>query len=191
MDLKQIILQEVEQNLSPARREHTYASERICTGLARRFALDPEAAWVAAMWHDTAREWKAEELVSYVESRQLERTALEKKVPMLLHSLAAAHRLKEECSYERDDVWLAVRWHTTGHPSMGKLGYALYVADFLEPHREHITDGERETILSKESLEQMMLEIYRRQFSFFSKNDISPEPASLHLYHLLKAKVQG
>jgi 2-amino-4-hydroxy-6-hydroxymethyldihydropteridine diphosphokinase len=30
----------------------------------------------------------------------------------------------------------AVRYHTLGHPALGQLGRALYLADFLEPGRD-------------------------------------------------------
>lgn len=190
MDLKEAILKEVEDKLSPERQNHTWSAQHICSHLARRFSLNEQEAWIASLWHDTAREWREEKLVEYVREHKLETTPLEKQVPMLLHSLVAAHRLQEELFYDNHRVWLAIRWHTTGHPDMGQLGYALYVADFLEPHRLHITGEQRDYILSLETLEQMMLEIYGRQFSHFAKNDISPEPASLRLYHKLKT-MQG
>jgi 2-amino-4-hydroxy-6-hydroxymethyldihydropteridine diphosphokinase len=53
----------------------------------------------------------------------------------LLHGPAAAARAAEEG--EADTAVLgAVRWHTTGAPDWGRVGHALYAADFLEPGRE-------------------------------------------------------
>ena len=186
MDMYSAVREEVGRSLSKSRRDHTLAAQEICCALARRFSLDEEAAWVAAMWHDTSREWSRDQLVSYAAEHALEITALEKRVPMLLHGAAAAHRLVYELGYEHAGVWAAVRWHTTGHPDMGPLGYALYTADFLEPLRTHITPEQRDRLLSLDSLEHMMLEIYRLQFSYFTEKDISPEPASLQLYHRLR-----
>ncbi len=190
MELRKAVIHEIERELTPSRLLHTYSAEKLCSSLAKRFLLDLDAAWTAAMWHDSAREWGEERLIHYAESRSLETTALEKKVPMLLHAPAAAYRMVSDLGYDNPDAWNAVRWHTTGHPDMGRLGYALYVADFLEPGRTHITSKERAEILLLESLEQMMLEIYRRQFTYFASRDVSPEPASLQLYYQLRTMLE-
>lgn len=54
--------------------------------------------------------------------------------PEILHGPAAAVLLARE-GETRADVLEAVRWHTLGSPSWGRVGKALYMADFLEPGR--------------------------------------------------------
>lgn len=53
----------------------------------------------------------------------------------LLHGPAAAERLARD-GETRVEVLEAVRWHTIGSARWGRVGRALYLADFLEPGRK-------------------------------------------------------
>lgn len=53
----------------------------------------------------------------------------------VLHGPAAATLLARE-GEARADVLDAVRWHTLGSASWGRVGRALYMADFLDPGRK-------------------------------------------------------
>jgi 2-amino-4-hydroxy-6-hydroxymethyldihydropteridine diphosphokinase len=58
----------------------------------------------------------------------------------VLHGPAAATLLARR-GETRADVLDAVRWHTLGSPRWGRVGRALYMADFLEPGRKFsVTD---------------------------------------------------
>lgn len=52
----------------------------------------------------------------------------------VLHGPAVAVRLRVEGVQDKG-LLRAVSYHTLGHASLGRLGKALYVADFLEPGR--------------------------------------------------------
>ena len=85
--------------------------------------------WLAAGWlHDVLREADPDELRSLVpeEFRHLP--------GKLLHGPAAAERLAGEADPELLD---AIRYHTLGSARFGRLGRALYLADFLEPGRRY------------------------------------------------------
>jgi HD superfamily phosphohydrolase YqeK len=61
--------------------------------------------------------------------------------PPVLHGPAAAERLRGEL----DEAALeAIRYHTIGHPSLDRLGRALYLADFLEPGRDFLVEWRAE-----------------------------------------------
>jgi 2-amino-4-hydroxy-6-hydroxymethyldihydropteridine diphosphokinase len=53
----------------------------------------------------------------------------------LLHGPAAA-TLLERAGERRHELLEAIRWHTLGSASWGRVGRALYMADFLEPGRK-------------------------------------------------------
>ena len=85
--------------------------------------------WRAAAWlHDALRD---------ADPRQLRATLPEetRTLPgLVLHGPAVAERLRVE-GVEDEAVLLAIAYHTLGHPALGRLGRALYLADFLEPGR--------------------------------------------------------
>lgn len=120
----------------------TVASEKRRAHMGRVAALMREWAgalglsaaerdrWCAAGWlHDVLRDADAEELRPRVGD---EFRALHGK---LLHGPAAAELLAGEVDEEILD---AVRYHTLGSPRFGRLGRALYLADFLEPGRKRL-----------------------------------------------------
>lgn len=53
----------------------------------------------------------------------------------VLHGPAAAEMLERD-GERRRPLLDAVRWHTLGHAAWGRVGRALYMADFLEPGRK-------------------------------------------------------
>ncbi|MCC6319442.1 MAG: hypothetical protein IT361_17355 [Gemmatimonadaceae bacterium] len=85
------------------------------------------AAWHdVGRWHDALRDAPVDVL------RHL---ANEDRLPeRVLHGPAAAARLAQD-GETREDVLHAIRWHTLGSPDWGRLGRALFMADFLEPGR--------------------------------------------------------
>jgi HD superfamily phosphohydrolase YqeK len=83
--------------------------------------------WRAAGWlHDALRDEDPDEL------RRIVPPAFRGLPGPLLHGPAVAERLAADADVS---VLQAVRYHTIGHPSLDRLGRALYLADFLEPGR--------------------------------------------------------
>lgn len=126
----------------PGRRAHiARVAELVRTWAeALRLPAHDRDRWVAAAWlHDALRDADPERLREGVlpELRDLP--------PPLLHGPAAAERIGDVADPELRD---AVRYHTVGHPSLGPLGRALYLADFLEPGRPFLVEW-RATLASR------------------------------------------
>lgn len=93
-------------------------------------AREDRARWVAAGWlHDCLKDGDAEEL------RGLVAAGLDELPERILHGPAAAARLAMDGVDDRE-LLDAVAWHTLGHPRLGRMGMAVYCADFLEPGRD-------------------------------------------------------
>lgn len=92
---------------------------------------DEKARWATAGWlhdalrdadHDTLREGLGPEWDD---------------VPgKLLHGPASAARAAAD-GLDDEEILQAVRWHTPGHPDLGRIGRALFMADHMEPGRKH------------------------------------------------------
>lgn len=114
----------------PERREHMARVAALMDEWAARLGLPaPERVrWRAAGWlHDALRDADPGTL------RALVPDPADLPDP-LLHGPAAAARLAAEGVTDRE-LTEAVAYHTLGHPGLGRLGRALYLADFLEPGR--------------------------------------------------------
>jgi 2-amino-4-hydroxy-6-hydroxymethyldihydropteridine diphosphokinase len=102
--------------------------------LPLRLSADDRARWRAAGWlHDALRDESANVLRPLVPPAQREWPG------PLLHGPAAAERLRHE-GVQDEELLDAIAAHTTGKAGLGRLGHALYVADYLEPGRAYAAE---------------------------------------------------
>jgi len=138
---------------------HSLRVANTVVRLCEHFDLPTGEGVTAGMAHDIAREWDSQKLLEYARRDGYGISTEERRVPLLLHGRAAAAELQSRYGESREDVLQAVRWHTTGHPDMGRLGMALFCADYMEPGRSHIDECEYERLMRCASLEEMTLTI--------------------------------
>ena len=115
----------------PARRAHLARVAHLLGRWAEALRLPPAevARWQAAGWlHDALRDADPEPLRDDVAP------ALQDLPGPLLHGPATAARLARE-GVRDAELLDAIAYHTLGHPRLGRLGRALYLADYLEPGR--------------------------------------------------------
>ncbi len=155
----------IEKNLSNARFEHSLSAARTCAYLCSITGLDSDTGKIAGISHDIARELSLDEISMLAEKDGSEITAYERDNPVLLHGRAGAVLLRENFGVSDESVLQAVRWHTTGHPSMDDIGKVLFIADYTEPGRDHIADSFRQR-LYKMTLNEMMVEVLSMQIDF-------------------------
>jgi 2-amino-4-hydroxy-6-hydroxymethyldihydropteridine diphosphokinase len=123
--------------VSEKRRGHIARVTALLEQWARAMRLDEAetAAWRdAGLWHDALRDAPEAELRALVPDPAYP--------PQMLHGPAVARRL-EGAGERRTDMLSAIRWHTVGAPDWGRLGRALYMADFLEPGRKFMIADRR------------------------------------------------
>jgi 2-amino-4-hydroxy-6-hydroxymethyldihydropteridine diphosphokinase len=116
-------------DVNERRRAHISRVTLLLSRWATAMAIDDaeRVAWLdAGRWHDALRDAPVAQLRELIPDSALPERAL--------HGPAAAARLEQE-GETRFDVLEAIRWHTVGHPDWGRVGRALYMADFLEPGR--------------------------------------------------------
>jgi HD superfamily phosphohydrolase YqeK len=116
-------------------------SEKRMAHIERVTALLDE--WATAMrlppdeaqaWHDAGRYHDALRDADEPVLRALAGNHVDYTTEML-HGPAAAQQLRHD-GETRDELLEAVRYHTVGSDRWGRLGRALYMADYLEPGRK-------------------------------------------------------
>ena len=102
--------------------------------IAEGLATDERTRWIAAGYlHDALKGALDGELRALLGGG-------DRKFPEpLLHGPAVAVRLRED-GVDDEELLTALAYHTLGHPDLGRIGWALYAADFLEPGRDHMNE---------------------------------------------------
>lgn len=140
-DLTEKIERYLKETLSDCRYEHSLSVAYTAEELCKRFLPDIESGkgFFTGLVHDIAREYSKEELIEWSKKDGYPIEKWEIKNTELLHGRAGASVLKEKFGVCDEDVLEAVRIHTTGKPKMTGLQKVLFVADYIEPKRRHIT----------------------------------------------------
>lgn len=129
----------LKSHLSPMRYSHSLSTAKTCRKLASRFGYDGKLAFFTGLVHDIAREYSKEALVEWASRDGLPVREIDLKSPVLLHGRAGAMVLKNGFGIEDQEVLDALSSHTTGTTGMKPLAKILFVADYIEPERSHIT----------------------------------------------------
>lgn len=142
---------------------HSEGVAYVASTLLDRFINDPVPGLYTGIFHDAYRYMDGPELLKISEEGGVDISPEERANPMLLHGAVAALRFPSVAG-ECPSSWLtAIRHHTLGSVDMGIIGAALYIADYTEPGRKHITNEERTRIYTKRTLEEMVLAILYRE----------------------------
>lgn len=126
---------------------HSLSVAEFMASVAERAGVEHERAVTAGLLHDLCKTMKPDALLERARAYGLEISELQQKKPNLLHGPVAAEETRRVLGVADDEVYDAIRWHTTGRPKWGRLGMALYIADFSEPLRDFPEADEARRIL--------------------------------------------
>lgn len=121
--------------LEPERIAHVVGCESEAVMLAKTWGEDPDDAATAGILHDITKRFHGKEQLKLCEEYGIVLDAEQRRSPGVLHALTGA-QLARERFHVSDEIYGAIRWHTTGKPDMTRLERIIYLADFIEPTRD-------------------------------------------------------
>ena len=148
--------------------------------LASRHGIDEGRAELAILGHDVARAAKKTEIMRQANRFGLSPLDIERKAPVMLHGPVGAELLRHEDGLDDGEILDAVRYHTTGHPTLTPLGLLVFIADKLEPNKIKSYPYQRELQhIANESLQQAVLEFLCRESALRLQRRRPVHPASV------------
>ncbi len=120
--------------LKPSRVPHVRGTETEARTLAARWGVDPADAAEAAIVHDITKNRTYEEQLCLCEKYGIILDDCQRESEKLLHAITGCCFAREHFGIP-EDIFQAVRWHTTGRPGMTDLERVVYLADYIEPGR--------------------------------------------------------
>ena len=144
-DLKHLPLSQLRpvalSYLKRRRVPHVLGTEQEALRLAERYGADVERARRAALLHDCTKKLDMAEQLALCRQYGIDLDDLERKALKLLHARTGAAIAREVFGAD-DEIYGAIRWHTTGHAGMSLLEKIIYLADYIEPSRDFPGVGE-------------------------------------------------
>lgn len=136
MDEKILKLQrKMKKKLDEYRYEHTLGVMYTAAALAMRYGVDMQRALLAGLLHDCAKCYSDDKKMELCKKYGVHLADIEKKNTALIHARLGAVLAKEKYGIDDDAVCHAIASHTTGAPAMDKLQQIIFIADYIEPHR--------------------------------------------------------
>ena len=155
--MEEIIKERLKSTLSEKRYNHSLAVMQRCEELAKIYGEDVEKARLIGLAHDVAKEMKIDEVMKFIQEKQIQFDETEMKNPGLWHAKIGARICKDEFGFTQDMVQ-AVENHTTAKAGMDVLSQILFVADATGLDREW-NDLDEYRKLSEENLLETVIRI--------------------------------
>ena len=172
------------------RYRHTLGVADTSACLAMRYGVDMQKAYIAGLLHDCAKcvpdTVKLEECNRY----GIEVTEFEKNSLYLLHAKLGAYYAKELYHIEDASICSAIYWHTTGHAGMTKLEEIVYIADYIEPYRNHAQNLDTIRQLAFTDLEKAIYQVTKDTLAYLKKKGGSIDPATIQTYEYYQKLVE-
>ena len=116
---------------------HIYRVVEIARELGHCHGLDEQRAAVGMLAHDVARALPGKELLRLSSELGVPIGLVEQQVPVMLHGPVGSELLRQGDGVEDASLLRAVYWHTTSHPTLDTLGKVVFLADKLDPQKQH------------------------------------------------------
>lgn len=126
----------IQKKLDEYRYEHTLGVMYTSGALAMRHEVDLDEALLAGLLHDCAKCYSDEKKFELCEKYHVVLTDIERQNTALIHAKLGAVLAKEKYGVDSEEVCRAIATHTTGAPAMDKLQQIVFIADYIEPHRD-------------------------------------------------------
>lgn len=146
------LIQIIQSQMSRERFQHVLGVEQVAVQLAEKFGVSTEAASIAALTHDYAKERSDKEMQELIFSEKLDLEWLDYG-SNIWHGPLGAVLVERELGISNPDILNAIRHHTIGAEKMTLLEQVIYVADYIEPGR-NFPGVERARVLVEENLQE-------------------------------------
>ncbi|MDD3367557.1 MAG: bis(5'-nucleosyl)-tetraphosphatase (symmetrical) YqeK [Lachnospiraceae bacterium] len=167
---------EMKKVLKESRYEHTLSVAYTAANLASIYKVDVPKALVAGMLHDCAKCLTDEERLHICYEADIPVTPLEKKQPFLLHAKVGAYLAKTKYDIEDRDILQSIASHTTGRPEMSNLEKIIFIADYMEPGRDHAPNLDTIRKEAFTNLDQALLHILTDTLAYLNSTDGEIDP---------------
>ncbi len=171
----------LRERLPEKKVQHCLSVAEYLLSFSNELGLNAESAADAGLLHDICRKMTDAELLQRAETCGITVSESQHLKPGLLHGPLAAEECRRELGLDSADLHEAIYWHTTGRPELGRLGQALYFADFAEPLRAYPEARTARTLLDTQGFDAALRYVAEKKIFFLQKRDVIDPATSAFL----------
>ena len=127
----------LEKRLAPKRYYHSLCVADEAKRLAEKYGADSEKAYLAGLLHDVTKNASKEEHLNIFNTFGIMLNSIEKNAEKLWHAMSGAAYVKYVLQIDDEEIYDAIRYHTTAKSNMSLLSLILYLADFTSADRDY------------------------------------------------------
>ncbi len=176
----------VASRLSPKRYAHTRGVVEMALEYAKLNGLDYDETFIAALFHDIAKELPKEESLRLCERYQIDLDDFEKSHLHLAHGKIGAAILEHEWGIHKPSIINSIKYHTVGRLNMTDLEKVIYLADMTEEGRSSYKGKEQIKHLAQYNLDRAMYKALYSSYNYVTnilKQDVHPVTHELLAYY--------
>lgn len=126
----------LKNNLSEYRYNHSLRVMEEAKRLAIHYNCDVDKCMLCGLTHDIAKEYGNTQNEEVIKKYKISKDMLDDFSSKTIHGLIGSFVVLEKYNFSTDMV-NAVRYHTTGYPSMDLLSKIVYLADKIESGKHY------------------------------------------------------
>lgn len=174
--------------LDTKRYEHTLGVAYTSAALAMRYGEDIQKAEIAGLLHDCAKCLDNDKRIQICKKNNIEITEAEQQNPFLLHAKVGGYLANAKYKIEDEDIINSICFHTTGRPGMSLLEKIVYIADYIEPGRDHAANLDEVRRLSFDDLDEALIQILEDVLAHLKSSKKEIDPMTQKTYEYYKRK---
>ena len=174
--------------LDSKRYEHTQGVAYTSAALAMRYGEDIQKAELAGLLHDCAKCLDNDKKIQICKKNNIEISEAEQRNPFLLHAKVGGFLAKSKYKVEDEEIIDAILYHTTGRPGMSLLEKIVYIADYIEPGRNHAPNLDEIRRLCYQDLDEALLKILEDILVHLKESKKEIDPMTQMTYEFYKRK---
>lgn len=182
----QKITEDIRDKLKGSRYMHTMGVMYTAASLAMKYDADPEQALLAGLLHDCGKYPSFDKQKEECIRLGITLDTYEQENHSLIHARLGSVLAQKRYGIEDSAVIDAIRYHTTGKANMSVLEKIIYIADYIEPHRENIPHLSfiRKTAFT--DLDHAVFLEAKNTLSFLKESGKSVHPNTLDVFEYYK-----
>ena len=180
------IRDKVRTVVTSKRFEHILGVAETAAMLGTIYDVDPVKCEIAGLLHDCAKCYADDELLRMCDDAGIFLSNDLRSSPQLLHAVYGPTEAAVRYGITDNEILSSIRYHTTGKKNMTRLEQIVFVADYIEPHRDKAKDLTTLRILSVSDIDLCTAMILRDTIEYLTYRKTRIDTDTLEAFEFYK-----